>query len=80
MYIAGSNNPGYLPQNVEEFDDFDDAKRYIIDEMLFDADNFAEGGDEDKAEDISNAAEDVNLESGPFEILTSGIVWWVVEE
>lgn len=80
MYVAGSNNPGYLPQNVEEFDDFDSAKRYIIEEMERDADDFGEQGSEDMAEDISNAAEDVNLESGPFEVLVRGIVYWVVDD
>lgn len=79
-YTAGSNNPGYLPTNVEDFDDFDDAKQYVIDEMLSDADWRGEVGDEEWAEDLTSAAEDANLESAPFETELRGIVYWVMED
>lgn len=79
MWTAGWNQPGYLPStDVAEFDDFDDAKRYIIDEMLRHAD---EVDDEDTAEDLTNDAEDINLESahpfvyGPYD----GYIYWVDE-
>jgi hypothetical protein len=78
-YSAGSNNPGYLPNNVEDFDDFDEAKGYVIDEMLVDADWRGDVGDEDWAEELTNAAEDVNLESSPFETEIRGIVYWVMD-
>jgi hypothetical protein len=77
-YAAGWNMPGYMPEmDVAHFDNFDDAKRYIIDEMLSVADSVE---DEDDAEEITNDAEDVNLESrefvyGPYD----GYVYWVSE-
>lgn len=79
MFIAGWNQPGYLPESdPAEFDTFDEAKRYIIDEMLQLAD---EVESEDDAEEISGAAEDVNLESRPFTAGPfDGYVFWVVEE
>lgn len=78
-FTAGWNQPGELPESdPAEFDTFDEAKRYIIDQMLQLADDVAEGGDEDLAEEITNDAEDVNLESrefvtGPYD----GDVYWV---
>ncbi len=82
-FHAGWNLPGYLPENdVECFDSFADAKQYMIDSMLHQADNttsWAEEHDCDdvpcptygdscpwqKAQDISNTAEELNLDNGP---------------
>lgn len=80
-YIAGFNQPGYLPESEpEEFDDFDEAKRYIINEIKKSEDGFAMEGDEDGAENLSALAEDVNLERGPFSVLgADGYAYWVAD-
>jgi hypothetical protein len=57
------------------FATFDEAKRYLI-EAMKQAEE--EAGDEETAESICHAAEDANLESGPFTTRTLGqYVYWV---
>lgn len=76
-YIAGWNMPGYLPEmEPATFETFDEAKRFIIDGMLSQADNLDNlarneyateedaSFDHDEAESLSAAAEDLNL-TGP---------------
>lgn len=59
----GHNFAGYLPESdIGTADTFDDAKRGIIDDMLFAADHEE---DETVAERLTSAAEDMNLNSGP---------------
>jgi hypothetical protein len=84
-YAVGHNIAGYMPESdVEIFEDFDSAKRYLIDEMLRSAD-YAET--ETIAEDLTNTAEDVNLWSGPDTCYVEEIdsahciptAYWIVE-
>jgi len=65
-FVVVVNMPGYMP-DAEPYalDSFDEAKRALIDEMLRDADAAGESGDEDLAESLTHAAEDLNLSSGP---------------
>ncbi len=68
-YVVGWNTPGYLPDGEPiECETFDDAKRYLIDELLRDADY---ASCECKAEDFAAMAEDVNLWSSPDWIETT---------
>lgn len=82
MFIAGWNQPGYLPESdPEEFDTFDEAKRYIIDEIKRAEDDAGDSDDEELAEDLCALAEDINLESDPFSVLApDGFAYWVTEE
>jgi hypothetical protein len=84
-YAVGHNVAGYLPEaDVETFEDFDSAKRYLIDEMLRAAD-YAET--ETIAEELTNSAENVNLWSGPDCVYVEMIdsphciptAWWITE-
>lgn len=80
-YTAGWNAPGYLPDSDPgEFDTFDDAKRYIIEELKRQEDEAGED-DEELAEDFAALAEDVNLESEPFSVMgPDGYAYWVACE
>jgi hypothetical protein len=84
-YAVGHNIAGYLPEcDVFVTDVFDQAKRYLISEMLEAAD-YAET--EDIATDLTLQAEDVNLWSGPgtcyVEMIDSEhcipTAWWITE-
>jgi hypothetical protein len=75
-YIIGNNMPGYLPE-AEPFTvvgTFEDAKRALIDELLFLADN---ADDEDEAQELDEAAQDVNLWSRPDNISVGNHVYWI---
>lgn len=62
-YAVGHNIAGYMPEcDIYVTDTFDQAKRYLISEMLEAAD-YAET--EQIAEELAAAAEDVNLWNGP---------------
>ncbi len=85
-YAAGHNVSGYLPESdVEIFEDFDSAKRYLIDEILFAAD-YAET--ETIAENLDSLAQDVNLWSAPGDLDYVDMIdsphciptaWWICE-
>jgi hypothetical protein len=83
-YVAGYNQPGYLPESdPEEFDSWDEAWRYIIGEIKRAEDDAGDSGDEELAEDLAAFAEDVNLNTRdePFADLgPDGYVYWVAEE
>jgi hypothetical protein len=77
-YAVGNNVAGYMPEaDVEVFEDFDRAKRYLIDEMLRAAD-YAE---------TETIAEEVNLWNGPDCVYVEMIdslhciptAWWITE-
>jgi hypothetical protein len=81
-YCYGSNVPGYMPDDMDGYDEpmtFDAAKRALIADMLVDA---RDTPDETAAENLTHAAEDVNLWSGPDSIdvddgTTLGRVYWI---
>lgn len=76
MFLCGYNMPGYLPdeQGIFTVDTFDEAKRGLIDEILFAADYT----DEASAEQLTELAEDVNLWSGPdCSGEVDGFVYWI---
>lgn len=90
-YVAGWNMCGYMPDaEPADFETFDDAKQYIIDELLereaaedetknnseTDADRDAA---ENRATEYRHAAEFVNLESGAFSIQVNGFAFWVTD-
>lgn len=80
-YVAGYNIPGFLPEvEPATFDTFDEAKRFVIDELLLAADDCAAAENEAGAEELTAIAESVNLESGPFSWDAShvdGYAYWV---
>lgn len=77
-YIAGTNQPGHMPDNTPDvFDDFDSAKRSIIGELKQREDD---AETEDEAEQLCAFAEDVNLQSGEFSATCCGWVYWVTKE
>lgn len=85
-YTAGWNMPGYLPDgDPQQFDSFDEAKCYIIDELKFQEEHNSDAHgnwQEADAETYCHRAEDVNLESGPFctEVMPCGYVYWVSKD
>lgn len=81
-FVAGWNMPGYMPDSEPaEFDNADDAKRYIIDQIKEDEDAAATEEDEAEAEDLAALAEEVNLESDEFTTRTvGGYCYWVRED
>jgi len=95
-FHAGSNDPGYLPDDVPAtFPTWDDAQRYIIGELLLDADHvgswnephdcddvpcptFGDECPESKASDLTNLAEELNLDNGPdWSTITAGRSYWI---
>ena len=70
------NTPGYLPGDTDPstFLEFDEAKRSLIADLMFDADTEDEAGNLAMAEAISAAAEEINLWNDPgygdFELVT----------
>jgi hypothetical protein len=70
VFTAGHNMAGYLPESdVYSFGSFDEAKSYVISELLHVADHAAGYGDDEEDEayatELTHAAEDLNLVSGP---------------
>ena len=80
-YVAGWNQPGYLPEmDPAHLDSFDDAKRYIIDSIKCHEAEYGFDEQEDVAEELCHLAEDINLLDRPFEVLAvDGWVYWVME-
>lgn len=77
-FVAGWNMPAYMPDSEPaSFDNFDDAKRYIIDELRYAADL---DDNEDVATELCHAAEEVNLESSDFGITVAGYHFWVTQD
>ena len=78
-YVAGWNMPGYLPVSDPEcFASFDEAKAYIVDSIKSHEEDCAIVDEEDLATSLCHLAEDVNLESGPFETdPVDNTVYWV---
>jgi hypothetical protein len=93
---VGWNLPGYLPGgDVTCFETWDDAKQYLIDEMLRHADSIDTWADEhdcddvpcptygddcpaQKASDVSNTAEELNLENGPeWQGYAGDLSYWI---
>jgi len=76
-YIAGWNMPGYMPDSEPSaFETFDEAKRYIIEELKRCED---EADAEAVAEYYCARAEDINLESDCFSVRVGFYVWWVAK-
>lgn len=77
-FVIGNNMPGYMPDSdpftVEGT--FDEAKRALISELLFAAEYAAT---EEEAEDLTHAAEYVNLWRRPDTIRVGNYVYWLTE-
>ena len=73
-FVAGWNMPDSEPV---AFDNFDDAKRFIIGELKT-AEDCADN--EDVATELCHAAEEVNLESSDFGITVAGYHFWVTQD
>jgi len=81
-YLAGWNIPGYLDECPQRCDTFEDARQVIIDQLIELADLADDVGAETVAVTFDHCAQEVNLESSPFEtpVLPDGYVYWVLEE
>ena len=80
-YNANWNDCGYLPDSIsvddDFFEDFANAKQYIIDLVKEMEEEAGEGGDEDGAEIYCHIAEDINLESDEFSHIANGRCFFV---
>ena len=80
MYTIGWNMPGYLPE-MEPYtlDTADEAKRAMIDELERAADMSDAVNDHSIAEDLSNAAEDLNLcdVSNGWDATIGNLAYWI---
>lgn len=78
MYTIGWNMPGYLPE-MEPYtvDTADEAKRAMIDDLLYMASEHADT--EDDATELSNAAEDLNLcdVSTGWDATIGNLAYWI---
>jgi hypothetical protein len=71
--------PGYIPEmDPAFFSEFDDAKRYLLNELGVVEDDAA-SYDEDFAEEVSGIRQDLNLESKPFSAVVGSYVYSVEE-
>ena len=81
MFVAGFNTVGYIPHaEPVEFENFDDAKGYMIGLLLVHADDCDEAGEHDEAEMLSSFAEDLNLcteDSVPWEEVAAYTSYWI---
>jgi len=77
-YIAGFNQPGYLPESEpEEFDTFDEAKDYLVNEM----ERALDDSDEESSDDLESDIEEVQEQTAEFSFLASdGYAYWVTCE
>ncbi len=74
-YVAGTNMPGYMPDDgPSEFESFEDAQRFILADIKRDEE---QAETEEQAEELAAFAEDVNLESAPFSGRCGNRVYWV---
>jgi hypothetical protein len=81
-FHAGHNTPGYLPEaDVETFETFEDAKRYMIEYMDKEGDFFFdyEGSEgKDLADELSGEMEDLNLDNGPeWGTIVGNVSYWI---
>ena len=84
-YIAGFNQPGYLPDSDPvDFDDFDDAQSFIVDELENAADIAAGADDPDAEADCEAAKEEAdNWNVGNdvyWQVFCDGYVYWITKE
>ena len=74
-YVAGWNRPGYLPDgDVYECDSIEDARLALADDMRRWADDM---DDDDAAEELRAAADMLEWQTQPCEILAAGFAWWI---
>lgn len=85
-YIAGYNQPGYLPDSEPiVFETLEDAVSFLVEELMSLADYYAEGDDEETADALEDDAKELETmklaeRDLPFEYLTSaGEVFWIVK-
>ncbi len=82
FWCAGFNIPGYLPNNTEEFDNFEDAKQYLIDEIAREKESDLSSGPE---YEISNGAISDEINSwrkkdfNETSLILNGYVYFIYE-
>lgn len=82
MFIASWNQPGYMPEtDPEEFDDFDDAKGYVYDEIDRTLDNAHLTDDRDAMENCDRALDDIDVwresDGDYWQTYCDGYVYWI---
>lgn len=73
---AGHNMVGYMPESEPLCSgNWEGAKNYMIGEILWQAD---QTDDWDQAEELSSAAEDLNLHDGPeWGTIVGNVSYWI---
>lgn len=81
MFTAGWNQPGYLPEtDPVDFDDFDEAKDYVISEIDRTADNAHLVNDRsalDECNDAIDDADDWTDNNNYWQVYCDGYVYWI---
>ena len=83
LWIAGYNQPGYLPDmEPAEFDNFGEAAAFLIEELQLDAERMADEGRDEAAEQCEALWKDL-LEETPHNREWSGAArgfeYWIKE-
>ena len=77
-FVAGCNMPGYLPVgDPQTFDTLEDAISFVAEDMRRYADEMLEMGNNATAEELQDAANVVESQTQPFEIIAGEYAWWV---
>jgi hypothetical protein len=79
-FHVGWNMPGYLPEcDVEMFETFEDAKRYLIGVMDNEGDYLFDIDRKDDADELSAEMQNLNLDNGPeWETIVGNTSWWIM--
>lgn len=79
VFVIGNNMPGYMP-DAEPYTitgTLDDARRALIADLLWEADH---APNEEDAAFYTEAAEDVDLWTGPDTVYVCGRVYWISQQ
>jgi hypothetical protein len=83
VYTAGWNMPGYMPDSEPvQFDEADDAREYIADNMEDYADSIEDAADDDSmsAAELRTISEQVRDGSGELGVTVAGWHYWITTE
>ena len=83
-YAAGWNQPGYAPETeAQHFDDFFEAREYIMDEVTRAADEANESNDKSAEAECDEATGEMSTweesDGDYFQVYCDGYVYWMNE-
>ncbi len=81
-FVAGYNMPGYMPDSEPaDFDDVDDARSYLADEMRTFADQAADDEEsKQEAADLRTAADECEAGTGEYGRTIAGYHYWIHQD